>query len=581
MLPTALSLAFFSIIGCYLFIFPGWFDGAELSLAIQTLGVSHPTGHSVYLMFGKLFTFLPIGSIAWRTSLASLVGFALCVRLTTEIFRHFSPQQPKTELYAVLFLVVVLYLNPLLGLQASRTEIYSLASAQVLGIFLLCLKSQQRTDVRLYIAASFLFGLSMATHPLIGACALPCFMPTNKSEAKTLPLAAAFCILGYMSCLYLPLRSAASPMLNWGEPTNLSRLLRVLFALDYQSFYLPSLSVLEGGRWLTKLLGATFFTLSFIGFFSLRGGNSTKSITVYGSVLLLNFGGAIFTGMYRQNPDSYGYLMPFLFLASPLFIMGLRFTTDLVVSRPLKMAFPVVIALSSIASNIAPAFTAWQSHGGPTEMTSSRTLFTLFPSSVAYVESDHWLFPFWYRQVVERQRPDVVVVALGLSNTTWYRNQITGRNKGFFPNVEYFEAAALRQRTFLENFSTNMVLFDDFRAQCHRASSLDRLFIHEGLGSQMALGIFQRHLQKLRYTQALNFAESYLDISPSRRHTKDCASVDSVNLAFELRHRSVKTFLPTEKHLRNEYSMLKMGCGETLSPEELLLLRGDFLEEIQ
>src|SRR5688572_6250461 len=56
-------------------------DSAEFQTLASTLGVAHPTGYPVYLLLGKLFTWLPTGSIAYRVNLLSASAAALGLAL--------------------------------------------------------------------------------------------------------------------------------------------------------------------------------------------------------------------------------------------------------------------------------------------------------------------------------------------------------------------------------------------------------------------------------------------------------------------------------------------------------------------
>ena len=52
-------------------------DSAEFQTLAYTLGVTHSTGYSIYLLLARLLGFLPIGSPAWRVNLFSAVSAAV------------------------------------------------------------------------------------------------------------------------------------------------------------------------------------------------------------------------------------------------------------------------------------------------------------------------------------------------------------------------------------------------------------------------------------------------------------------------------------------------------------------------
>ncbi|RME55917.1 MAG: DUF2723 domain-containing protein, partial [Deltaproteobacteria bacterium] len=60
----------------------GWGDSGDLALAAVTMGVPHPSGYPLYTLLGKLFTYLPVGTIPWRLGLFS----ALCASGTVGLF---------------------------------------------------------------------------------------------------------------------------------------------------------------------------------------------------------------------------------------------------------------------------------------------------------------------------------------------------------------------------------------------------------------------------------------------------------------------------------------------------------------
>ena len=56
-------------------------DSLEFQLVTYQLGIAHPTGYPLYTLLGKLFTFLPMGNVAYRVNLMSAVFGALTVAL--------------------------------------------------------------------------------------------------------------------------------------------------------------------------------------------------------------------------------------------------------------------------------------------------------------------------------------------------------------------------------------------------------------------------------------------------------------------------------------------------------------------
>src|SRR5687768_18546172 len=64
-----------------------WGDSAEFQTLSYTLGMTHPSGYMTQIMLGKLFTYIPVGNIAFRVNLLSAFFGALAVAETYLIVR--------------------------------------------------------------------------------------------------------------------------------------------------------------------------------------------------------------------------------------------------------------------------------------------------------------------------------------------------------------------------------------------------------------------------------------------------------------------------------------------------------------
>ena len=120
-------------------------DSGELITASYTWGIPHPTGYPTYTLLSKLFSFLPVGTIAFRYNLFSAVAAALAAGFvaTTAQFqlshsarantrpphhsnrlsRHNLWQQPA---FAAITVGLLFASTPLVWEQATIAEVYSL-----------------------------------------------------------------------------------------------------------------------------------------------------------------------------------------------------------------------------------------------------------------------------------------------------------------------------------------------------------------------------------------------------------------------------------------------------------------------
>ena len=96
-------------------------DTFEFQVVIPKLGIVHPTGYPLYLLLGRLFTFIPFGSVAWRVNLASVVFGLIAACLLFLFIRQLTRRTLPALLAALLFA-----LAPTFWSQAIEAEVYAL-----------------------------------------------------------------------------------------------------------------------------------------------------------------------------------------------------------------------------------------------------------------------------------------------------------------------------------------------------------------------------------------------------------------------------------------------------------------------
>lgn len=127
-------------------------DSGEFQVLAVTGGLAHPTGYPIYLFIAKLFTWLPVGSIAMRVSLLSAVMAALAVALTYLLARALEVRRVYAAVAAAL-----LAINPLFWWQSVIAEVYTITAA-FLAAFLLCALLWGRTRHPGWLAAGGVLG---------------------------------------------------------------------------------------------------------------------------------------------------------------------------------------------------------------------------------------------------------------------------------------------------------------------------------------------------------------------------------------------------------------------------------------
>lgn len=221
-------------------------DSAEFSTAVATGGIVRATGYPLYLVLGKLWTFLPVGDIGYRLNLFSAVCGALTL-LHTERILHRIGVGALARVGALGLLATA----PYFWAMSLIAEVYTLHTALMSGIMLALLHWREApSPVRLALPVG-LMALSMGNHAATVLLAPACLLFVVFSAPKTLLnykawlACGAALLLGLTIFFYIPLRYAANPVFNYAgqydasgvfHPVNLRDLQNIWWLISGQSF---------------------------------------------------------------------------------------------------------------------------------------------------------------------------------------------------------------------------------------------------------------------------------------------------------------------------------------------------------
>jgi len=224
-----------------------WYDSGALITDAFTLSIPHPPGHPLYPILGKWFTWLPIGSVAFRINLMSgffaglscffLYRLVWIVSGVETMTRDFSRLLVAwISLSASLFFAV----SPALWNTAIVAETYSLHTCFMLGLALLAAKMTSTKRPERYLPLfGFCAGVSLTNHVagvfmmvpfvllLFGILGRRMLMERNVLSFL------GWGVFGLTLYAYLPLRSMGNPVIDWGDPQNLQNFLDVVTARQF------------------------------------------------------------------------------------------------------------------------------------------------------------------------------------------------------------------------------------------------------------------------------------------------------------------------------------------------------------
>jgi hypothetical protein len=212
-----------------------WGDSAEFQTLSYTLGMTHPSGYMTQIMFGKLFTYIPMGNIAYRVNLMSAFFGALAVTETYLIVRLLGGWR-----IAGLSASILLTLSEGFWWRALLAESYAPAAGMLATIWLLVLLWKNTGKWGYLFLAGLAGGLSLGIHSTVVMTALSVlmFMALTAHNRTDWFAAAAGAFLGvaltFAFFLYLDQNNPPSSIYNTVYRTNLSA-----FGLSTDEFDTP------------------------------------------------------------------------------------------------------------------------------------------------------------------------------------------------------------------------------------------------------------------------------------------------------------------------------------------------------
>ncbi|HEX6386457.1 MAG TPA: DUF2723 domain-containing protein [Anaerolineae bacterium] len=228
-------------------------DSAELTTAAVTSGITRATGYPLYLILGKMWSWLPFGDMGYRMNLFSAVCGATTILLAERILRHLHVG-PWAR-FGALGLLASAYYFWALSLIA---EVYTLHTALMAGVVLLLLRwAEAPSPVRLawpILLATLSLGNHAATTLLIPGYIWYVLASHPHQLCRPRVLAAGFvaAVAGATVYLYLPLRYSAQPAFNYAGH------------YDATGTFIPvNLQTLDGFLWLTTGRGFAGFMFGY------------------------------------------------------------------------------------------------------------------------------------------------------------------------------------------------------------------------------------------------------------------------------------------------------------------------------
>ncbi|MCB9421904.1 MAG: DUF2723 domain-containing protein [Ardenticatenaceae bacterium] len=422
-------------------------DTFEFQVVAPQLGIAHPTGYPLYLLLGKLFTLVPVGSVAWRLNVGTAV-FAL----STAILLYLTGRKLLNRPLPALLGAIALGISPTFWSQAIEAEVYSLHALIIAAALYLMqvasgkwpmaskLFTIRHSPFTIHYSLFFLIGLGLANHLttvfLIPPAILAIFFAFRIHHSSfrlqhLLKMALAF-ILPLALYAYLPIRWAA---VN-GEAMGYGRFLqwvtggRFQGALQWRAWLADPTRYEIVGRLFLENWGWINLAIALIGLIYLFAKQWRMTL-----ILLVTWLGYTFYNLNYYVPDLSVFLIPAQIVIAVWWMAGitavLKVDDWLIKIKDWQAAFNLqsLIITLLIIPILLPAVQHWpqidrSQNDGLTEWGQGVLAMPLDENAAILADSEK-IAPLYYLQQAEGIRPDLDILVLPDEAT--YRAELGSR----------------------------------------------------------------------------------------------------------------------------------------------------------
>ena len=402
-------------------------DSAELTTAATTGGIVRATGYPLYLILGKMWSWLPVGDIGYRLNLFSAVCGAITIFLLDRILRRLAVGS-----WARLGALGLLATGPYFWSLSLIAEVYTLHTALMAGTILLLLRWAEAPGPTRLAWPVLLAALSLGNHAATVLLA-PGYIffvlashPQELAKGRVWLTASLALLAGAAVYLVLPLRYSAAPAFNYAGHYDASG-----------SFVPVELTTLKGMWW---LLSGKAFAGQMFGY---RLPELWPEAVAFGRQLWAAFfavgvapAGVGLVCLMRRD-RSLGGMLLLIFLANAIFYINYRVVDKATMFLPayviwalwLAIGYQVFLAwldgadarpagrrlVESLIAAVVVLALVW--NWSRVDLSQDRSAWEQSEAIMQEVEENALIFGWWdtapglhYLQLVEGRRPDVTII---------------------------------------------------------------------------------------------------------------------------------------------------------------------------
>lgn len=427
-----------------------FWDAGEFIAAAWTLGVPHPPGTPLYVLFGRIASLVPIGDVAVRVNALSAVAAALsCLFLYLVLLRlmrigdqpdALSPWPARGGALAGALLAMA---GATFWTNATEAEVYALSNLVMVGTLWLLLRwdarrsmSEDVSDDRPLLLIGYVLSLSIAIH-LGTYLVLPPFalfvLLRHGHVLRDVRIWLWVVLLSLLALsvhFFLPIRSHLDPVIDEANPESVQEFVDFILRKQYkpvnpferQASWAFQFTMYW--RYFFEQYGVWIHTLGLIGVCA-HCKRNRSGFALYGSLFLIM---SLFLIFYMNFTDSEVRDRDYFFAPSFFLWAGwVGWGGAWLLSRVRWLRNPVGALLLLAIPGMVTAL-GWEVHDRRGNYVARNYAYNMLqslePNALLFTNGDNDTFPLWYLQEVEGVRKDVRVMNLALLHTNWYIHQI-------------------------------------------------------------------------------------------------------------------------------------------------------------
>jgi hypothetical protein len=410
----------------------GFWDTAEFQAIGPVLGIAHPTGYPSYTLLAWLASVVlqPLGNEALRANfLSALLVAAGCGIVGATVTRLSGRLVAGVGAGIGLALCAEAWT---VGLHADPHALHLFLVAALLAL-LVVWRSRVREDARppadrWLVAAAALFGVSLGNHgltillaPAVGLYVLAVEPAILKRPRTVLACVAALLLTTVALYLYLPIRSAMDPPLDYANPETWDGFRYLVFAEQFRGTFQALPGLVDAVR---LIIGETWTQLGLLAVLALLGAvhaalRRPAIVLLLSTWFLVNW---LFALGYVNADIGRYYLVPLLSVA----VLGglgaaalIDAARDLVRQslqggrRAMRVAIAAIAALLLLGPVVAAIPDRLPRLDQSDDVTARGWIEEMgqqLPPDAVVVSWWSFSTPLWYAQYVEGWRPDIAVI---------------------------------------------------------------------------------------------------------------------------------------------------------------------------